>query len=59
MSERDYIVATNLARVRVMQALLRDLLPCEEVHDARKRDVGEVLGRWEEYLAEAVKKGDG
>ncbi len=46
MKERDYVNATNLARVRAIADLLRQVTPCEAFPDADRRN---LLLELEEY----------
>lgn len=54
MKERDYINATNLAKVRSAKAVLRDTLPDEGLHDAFFKSAMSALTAWETSLAEVV-----
>ena len=52
MTELEYIRATHLARVRIMQHILRELLPGfdDVITEDDKRAVGEQLGIWADEL---------
>ena len=54
MTEKEYINATNLRTVRIMQAVMRQLLPQRPVTDAKKQTIGKVLGQLEDKLSMAV-----
>lgn len=54
MTEQEYIMATSLARVRAIKALMRELGPPEIVPNISAGDyyaVGKILHKWEEALA--------
>lgn len=46
MTERDYILATNLARARIILSILRDLLPSPGITENKLRDVTSQVGCW-------------
>jgi len=52
MTDLDYIRATHLARVRIMQHVLRELLAGHDgvIIEEDKRAVGEQLGIWADEL---------
>jgi hypothetical protein len=54
MSERDYILATNVVRVRMMLNLLRDMTPCKEMPRKQVMAMSKLAGQWEEQLSNAI-----
>jgi hypothetical protein len=58
MTESDYIQATNLARIRVITAVLRDMMPWGVLTKRMLGDLGRAAWKIEELLAEHVKTED-
>ena len=57
MKERDYINATDLAKVRAAESILRDLLPTISIDAITDEDYGQVmktLYKWRTALFEAI-----
>jgi hypothetical protein len=54
VNERDYILATNLARVRLILDLLRAMTPCDGFTPGEVRTSFKRAAIWEENLASAI-----
>lgn len=55
MTEREYIDATNLAKIRAAKAILRDVLPMSEWDGALLHDALQPLSDLEDRLTKSVK----
>lgn len=53
-SEHEYIVISNLARVRIFTSILGTLLDCPHISKTERQQVGSILHRWEQRLAERL-----
>jgi hypothetical protein len=58
MREKDYIIATNIARVRIMKDILRDILSGAEygVGEEEAQSVAMMLRRWEAALEQKIEQ---
>jgi len=50
MTEQDYIDVTNLAKLRMMQTILRDVLAMRQEEQSIEKDIGIPLAKWIERL---------
>lgn len=50
MTEQDYIDVTNLAKLRMMQTILRDVLAMRPEEESIQKDIGIPLAKWVERL---------
>jgi len=55
MTEREYIDATNLAKIRAAKAILRDLMPMCGLDENQLSAAINSLDKWEQRLNKAVK----
>lgn len=55
MTEREYIDATNLAKIRTALAIIHDFLPMEAKDEADELEAAKALRRIEERLNSRVK----
>jgi hypothetical protein len=55
MTEREYIDATNLAKLRAAKAVLRDVLPMDDKEEEDYKAAMRALTLWELRLTDAVK----
>ena len=55
MKERDYIDATNLAKIRAAKTIIHDTLNMEPQDKADRLEALEALRRWETRLEKVVK----
>ena len=58
MTEKDYILATNIARVRMLKDILRDILPGAEygVGEEEAQSFAMRLRRWEAALEQKLQQ---
>lgn len=50
MTEDEYILVSNLAKIRVAESALRGMLPAEETEEKLFRDLCRVTGKTRELL---------
>lgn len=56
MTEQDYIDVTNLAKLRMMQTILRDVLAMRQEEESIQKDIGVPLAKWIERLERSAPK---
>ena len=54
MTEQEYIDASNLAKLRMMQTILRDVLPMRPDEESIGKDIGIPLDKWIERIRERI-----
>jgi hypothetical protein len=55
MTEREYIDATNLAKIRAAKAILRDVLEMDDREKKLRMNASEALSAYEAKLEKVVK----
>jgi hypothetical protein len=50
LTEQEYIDVTNLAKLRTMQTILRDVLAMRPEEAALEKEIGQPLAKWIDRL---------
>jgi hypothetical protein len=56
MTENDYILATEVARIQAAKLLLNNVMSSDRVPGDERRSVLEALTRWEVATYEAIER---